>query len=214
MLTLFFCERTVSRIFLPEFRKRRYNSPLFRDVYLREREREKGARTYRDLLRLYMWIAFVRDARRKVRRIADAFGKTISERQSTMGIYFDYRGATARTCTQAECRSTEAANSFFFFFFFTATPPPNAPSITGNGSSSVFIRACIHAGPYTKAGDRYIYVYRIYSPSGIYSSNSKSIFPSGRKGFESGPTLRALFPSPAFRLCTEVLHKFRKHNKT
>jgi len=67
------------------------------------------------------------------------------------------------------------------FFFFTATPPPNAPSIPGNGSSSVFIRACIHAGPYTKPAID-IYVYRIYSPSGIYSSNStsRSFLPEGR----------------------------------
>lgn len=84
-------------------------------------------------------------------------------------------------------------------FFSPQLHPPNAPSITGNGSSSVFIRACIHVGPYTKPAID-IYVYRIYSPSGIYSSNSKSIFPSGRKGsvVKTGRTLRPFCPASRF----------------
>lgn len=140
-------------------------------------EREKGARTYRDLLRLYMWIAFVRDVQRKVRRIANAFGETISERQSTMGIYFDYCGATARAYTQAECRSTEAANSFFFSPQLHPRTLHQSPVM----AAPRFLSARVYTPAHTRSR-RSIYMYIEFIPHRefILRIPSRSFLPEGR----------------------------------
>lgn len=58
-----------------------------------------------------------------------------------------------------------------------------------------FLSARVYTSAHTRSRRSiYIHVYRIYSLSGIYSSNSKSIFPSGRKGSRERPYITAFFP--------------------
>lgn len=118
--------------------------------------------------------------------------KTISERQSTMDIYFDHRGAAVRAYTQGECRSTETTPTLFFFHSPQLHPKRsiNHPVM----AAPRFLFARVYMPAHTRSR-RSIYIEFIPYREFILRIPSRSFLPEGRvvPRVESGRTLR-LFP--------------------
>lgn len=148
----------------------------------------------------------------KVRRISNAFGKqSLSDNQqwiftlTTMGLPF------ARTLRPSAARPKLPTLFFFFFFRRNSTPKRsiNHPVM----AAPRFLSAHVYMPAHTRSR-RSIYIYIEFIPyrEFILRIPSRSFLPERRVVRIEGRLYITSF-SPTFRLCTEVLHKFRKHNK-